>query len=191
MELGVVVPQRRPRTGSIDLPRRSAGHHPAQDRSQAGTLLVALSISEFHATGPAIPAITVGATAVAVHALRSANTPTVAAARAVVLVAIEVVPRQRNTIGIAETGSVGLPPAGCDCAWWAAVRTREGATELGVPPTTQITAVAVLAATLTYRCVRGAGFHNVRPRCNGESRTDRRYATEQSPSTHTCADPPA
>ena len=47
---GAVVDGHRGRARRVDLPRRHAGDHPADDAAQAGDVLVALAVSELQAS---------------------------------------------------------------------------------------------------------------------------------------------
>ena len=158
-----VVGGDRGRAGGIELPRRSARHHPAVDDSDAADLLVALAVAEVGAAGAAVVAAS----------------PTPAAALDAT-VAVDVVARER-AVGAAEGGAVGLPPPRGEASRWAAVVSVDDAAELGVTVAAARTAVAGGPRARADRGVCAPGAQQVAPGGHGERGGRHRALDEEAP----------
>jgi hypothetical protein len=170
---GVVACGRR--AGAVDLPRGDAGDHAADDRSDAGDLLVALAVAEVRAAGLPIAAVAVGAPATGARAGAGADAVSAAPATVAGRVAVHVVAGP-----VAEARAVDLPPPAEQRARGTLVAAREGAAELGVAVAAGRTAVAVRAAAVAHRGVGLRGRERVGDRVGGDRRTHHGRAGEEA-----------
>src|SRR5690606_13829842 len=149
---GRVVGARAGAALRVELPRRLAGHDPADDRPDAADVLVALPVAEPGAAGLAVPAVALGAPAARPGAGAAADAVGAAPAAAALRVAVQVVAGRAT----AERGPVDLPPAGGDRPGRAGVGAGQRAAEFGVAVAAQRAAAAAAPVAVAHRRVRAA-----------------------------------